>query len=128
MNRSTSANGNATAGIQGTDGALMSHGAYRAAYDRAEIRVDIDPALAYRYLSARMLLPLLMLALMGAGMSVALTVHWFPGILLVAFGFVVPRLTRLSAPAFMMSRSLADPAVYEDLSRLGILKVVRVGN
>ena len=105
---------------------VLDHGGYCAAYARGEIRVDIDPQLAYRYLSARMLLPLVMLSVLGIGVAVALSLHWFPGVMLIVAGFVLPRLTRVSAPAFLMARSLADPVVYEDARRLGILAVVRV--
>ena len=46
--------------------------------------------------------------------------------MLVVAGFVLPRLTRVSAPAFLMARTLADPVVYEDARRLGILAVVHI--
>lgn len=91
---------------------------------RGDIRVDIEPQLAYRYLSARMLLPLVMLAILGLGVSVAVAVHWFPGVLLVITGFALPRLTRMSAASFLVTRSLADQDLYADLLRLGILRVV----
>jgi hypothetical protein len=104
----------------------MTHAEYQKAYRRGEIRVDIEPVLAYRYLSARMLLPLVMLALAGAGIAVAMSVHWFPGVLLVIAAFAVPRLTRMSAASFVMTRSLDDPALYDDLTRLGILRIVRL--
>jgi len=123
---STSDHENTTHELQAAADCLMSHDDYRAAYERAEIRVDFDRALAYRYVSARLLLPLVRLALMGAGLALAMTVHWLPGLLLIVSGFIIPRLTWLSAPKYMMGRSLADRAVYEDLSRLGILKVVRL--
>jgi hypothetical protein len=106
--------------------AELSHAQYCAAYANGEIRVDIDTVLAYRYLSARLLLPLVMLSVLGMGVSVALALHWFPGVLLVVLGFALPRLTRMSAPSFLMSRSLADPTVYEDARRLDILRIVPV--
>jgi hypothetical protein len=101
------------------------HAEYRAAFVRGDIRVDIEPQLAYRYLSARMLLPLVMLAILGLGVSVAVAVHWFPGVLLVIAGFALPRLTRMSAAGFLVTRSLSDQDLYADLLRLGILRVVR---
>ena len=104
----------------------LTHEQYCRAYASGEIRVLIEPPLAYRYLSARMLLPLVMLCVLGIGVAVALAVHWFPGVLLVVAGFALPRLTRMSAPTFIMTRSLADPGLYEDTRRLGILKVTPV--
>ncbi len=109
-----------------SDTTALDHAAYRAAYGRGEIRVDIEPQLAYRYLSARMLLPLVMLALLGVGVALAMAVHWFPGVLVIIAGFVLPRLTRMSAAGFLMARSLDDATVYADLVRLGILRVVRL--
>lgn len=105
----------------------MDHERFRAAFARGEIRVEIEPGLAYRYLAARMLLPLVMLSVLGIGVAVALSLHWFPGALLVLAGFAMPRLTRMSAPSFLVSRSLADATLYADLLRLGILRVVDVG-
>jgi hypothetical protein len=102
----------------------LPHSEYRSAYARGDIRVDIEVQLAYRYLSARMLLPLVMLAILGIGVSVAVGVHWFPGVLLIIAGFALPRVTRMSAAGYLMTRSLNDPVLYDDLHRLGILRVV----
>lgn len=104
--------------------AAMDHDAYRQAWSEGRIRVDIDPRGAYRYLAAQALLPLVQLATLGIGVGVALLLHWFPGVLVIIAGFLLPRLTRASAPAFMLRRSLEDAAVYEDLVRHGILRVV----
>jgi len=105
----------------------LDHAAYRAAWARGEIRVDIDPPGAYRYLAAQMLLPLVQLAALGAGVGTALLVHWFPGVLVIIAAFLLPRLSRASAPAFMLKRSLEDATVYDDLVRHGILRVVQRG-
>ena len=103
----------------------MGHAAYRQAWAEGSIRVDIDPRGAYRYLAAQALLPLVQLAVLGIGVGIALLLHWFPGVLVIVAGFLLPRLSRASAPAFMLKRSLEDAAVYEDLVRHGILRVAR---
>ena len=103
----------------------MDHAGYCAAWAQGSIRVDIDPKGAYRYLAAQMLLPLVQLAALGAGVGIALLLHWFPGVLVIIAAFLLPRLSRASAPAFMLKRSLEDPAVYDDLVRHGILRVVQ---
>jgi hypothetical protein len=103
----------------------MDHAGYRAAWAQGSIRVDIDPKGAYRYLAAQMLLPLVQLAALGTGVGIALLLHWFPGVLVIIAAFLLPRLSRASAPAFMLKRSLEDPAVYDDLVRHGILRVVQ---
>ena len=102
----------------------MDHAGYRAAWAQGSIRVDIDPKGAYRYLAAQMLLPLVQLAVLGAGLGIALLLHWFPGGLVIIAAFLLPRLSRASAPAFMLKRSLEDAAVYDDLVRHDILRVV----
>lgn len=102
----------------------MDHAAYREAWAQGGIRVDIDPKGAYRYLAAQMLLPLVQLAAMGSGVGIALLLHWFPGVLVIIAAFLLPRLSRATAPAFMLKRSLEDPAVYDDLVRHGILRVI----
>lgn len=103
----------------------LTYAAFRQAWEEGGIRVDIDPPGAYRYLAARALLPLVQLAVLGAGVGTALLLHWFPGVLVIVAGFLLPRMTRASAPAFMFRRALEDPAVYDDLVRAGILRVVR---
>ncbi len=103
----------------------LTHAAFCQAWADGGIRVDIDPTGAYRYLAARALLPLVQLAVLGAGVGTALMVHWFPGVLVIVAGFLLPRLTRASAPAFMLRRALEDAVVYDDLVRSGILRVVR---
>ncbi len=104
----------------------MDHAAYRQAWAEGGIRVDIDPRGAYRYLAAQALLPLVQLAVLGMGVGVALMLHWFPGVLVIIAGFLLPRMCRASAPAFMLKRSLEDGAVYQDLVRHGILRVFRL--
>jgi hypothetical protein len=101
------------------------HPAFRQAWARGGIRVDIEPVRAYRYLAGMALLPLVQLAVLGIGVGLALMLHWFPGVLVVVAGFLLPRLTRASAPAFLLRRALEDAAVYDDLVRHRILTVSR---
>ncbi|MCE2946458.1 MAG: hypothetical protein ACK515_05455 [bacterium] len=104
---------------------VLTHAGFRQAWADGGIRVDIDPRGAYRYLAAQMLLPLVQLAVLGIGVGMALLLHWFPGVLVIIVGFLLPRLSRASAPAFMLKRALEDDKVYDDLVRSGILRIFR---
>jgi hypothetical protein len=99
----------------------MTHDEFRTAFARGQIRVHIDAQRGYRYLSARLLLPLVMLAVIGIGTATVIAVHWFLGLLLVIAGFILPRLFKATAASFLLTQAVSDPQVYGDLVELKIL-------
>jgi len=104
----------------------MTHGEFVAAYTRGEIRVEMDPAGSARFLSARMLLPLVMMPVLGIGVGLVLLGWIFTGLGIVAIGFIAPRLIKRSAPHFVFTQALRDAAVYDEATRAGILRVTPV--
>src|SRR5262245_44606446 len=102
----------------------MTHGEFVAAYQRGDIRVEFDPQGASRYLSARLLLPLVMMPVVGIGIATALVGWLFTGLAIIAFGIIAPRLIKRSAPHFLFQQALNDPAVYEELARSGVLRTL----
>jgi hypothetical protein len=105
----------------------MTHAEFVAAYHRGEIKVEFEPKGAARFLSARLLLPLVMMPLLGTGIALALVGWFFTGIVIIALGIALPRLIKRSAPRFLFEQALHDPAVYEELAEARILRVSRVG-
>ena len=101
----------------------MTHPEFVAAYARGEIKVAIDPQAAGRFLSARLLLPFVMMPVLGAGVALALIGWIYSGLAVIALGVIVPRLIKRSAPQFLLQDALKNAAVYEDLTRQNILKV-----
>jgi len=101
----------------------MTHAEFVAAYARGDVRVELDPQGAARFISARLMLPLVMLPVLGAGVAVALVGWFFTGLGVIALGIVAPRLIKRSAPRFLFQQALEDPATYDELTRAGILRV-----
>jgi hypothetical protein len=104
----------------------VTHSEFTAAYTRGEIKVEFDPRGAARFISARLLLPLVMMPILGVGVAVALVGWFFTGLAIIALGIVVPQLIKRSAPHFLLQQALNDPAVYEELAGANILRVSSV--
>ena len=104
----------------------MTHAEFVAAYQRGEIKVEFDPRGAARFLSARLLLPLVMMPILGIGVAFALVGWFFTGLAIIALGIVAPQLIKRSAPHFLLQQALHDPAVYDELRQANVLRVTSV--
>jgi hypothetical protein len=102
----------------------MTHSEFVAAYARGEIRIEIDPRGAARHLSARLLLPFVTMPVLGIGVALALVGWVFSGFAIIALGIIAPQLIKRSAPHFVFQQALKDPAVYEEVSKSGLLRVI----
>lgn len=101
-----------------------THGEFVAAYRAGTVSVNFDPVAAARFLSARLLLPLFMLPLLGIGVALALTGWIWTGITVIALGIIVPRLIKRGAPHFLLQQALSDEDLYRDLTHAGVMQVV----
>ena len=101
----------------------MTHSDFVTAYRNGEVRVQMDPQAAGRMLSARLLLPFVMMPVIGAGVALALIGWIYTGLAVIALGIVVPRLIKRSAPAFLLQSALEDARLYEELMQSGALRV-----
>jgi len=104
----------------------VTHSEFVAAYARGEIRIEIDPKGAARHLSARLLLPFVMMPVVGLGVALALIGWFFLGFAVIALGIIVPQLIKRSAPHFLLTQALQDGAVYEEATRSELLRVTPV--
>jgi hypothetical protein len=104
----------------------MTHGEFVAAYQRGEIRVDVDPQGAARALSARLLLPLFAMPVLGFGVALALIGWIYTGLAVIALGFIVPRVIKRSAPHFLLQQALQDPAIYDEVTKSGLMRIAAV--
>jgi hypothetical protein len=101
----------------------LNHADFVAAYARGEVKVEIDPQAAGRFLSARLLLPFVTMPVLGSGVALALIGWVYSGLAVIALGIIVPRIIKRSAPQFLLNDALGNPAVYEELTRQNILRV-----
>ena len=102
----------------------MTHAEFVAAYQRGGIKVEFDPKGAARFLSARLLLPFVMMPVVGIGMALALVGWFFSGLAVILAGIIMPQLIKRSAPHFLFQQALHDAAAYEELTRTGVMRVV----
>ena len=105
----------------------MTHAEFTAAYARGKIKVEIEPKGAARFVSARLLLPFVQMPVLGIGVALALVGWIFTGLALIALGIVVPQLLKRSAPHFILTQALQDSAVYDEVTRSGVLRITAVG-
>ncbi len=104
----------------------MTHAEFVAAYHAGTIRVDIDRTDAARYVSARLLLPLVKLPVLGLGVALALTGWIWIGLGIIGAATVAPMLIRRSAPHFILTHALEDAKFYGDVAASGLLQIVKV--
>jgi predicted membrane-bound spermidine synthase len=101
----------------------MSHAEFVAAYASGTLRVRVERPRAAKLVSARLMLPFVLLPLLGLAVALALTGRLFAGIalflLVLAFRYAV----RASSQGFVLSRALQDPAFYQEALAAGILQV-----
>jgi hypothetical protein len=105
----------------------MTHDEFREAHATGRLRVDIDPKLAARFLSARLLLPLFTMPVLGIGVALALIGWIVTGFLVIALAMAVPRLIKRGAPRFILTHALTDEKLYLDAVAAGALRVARDG-
>ena len=104
----------------------MTHAEFVAAYAGGRVKVAIDPAAASKYLSTRLLLPLVMMPVIGIGIALALTGHIWAGLAIIAAGIIVPRLIKRSAPHFILTQALQDEKIYGEVTQTGVLRITPI--
>jgi hypothetical protein len=105
----------------------MTHAEFVEGYRAGSIRVRVDRAAAARYLSVRLLLPLVMLPVLGIGVGLALMGWIWTGLAVIAGGTLAPMLIKRTAPHFVITQALQDRAFYDDVAANGLLQIVDSG-
>ena len=101
----------------------MKHSEFVDAYAEGRIKVTIDPALAAKYLSARLMLPFFIMPVLGAGIALALLGWIWAGLAAIAAGMIAPRLIKRSAPHFVLNQAVQNEEIYRQLTQTGILRI-----
>lgn len=102
----------------------LSHRDFVNAFHDGAITVTFEPKGAARFISARLLLPLFMMPVLGIGVALALSGWIWTGLAVIGLGIVVPRLIKRGAPSFLMQQMMDDEALYRDVVHAGIMRVV----
>ena len=101
----------------------MTHGQFIEAYSSGAIRVHVDRGRAAKLVSARLMLPFVLLPLLGLAVALALTGRLFLAIglflVVLAFRYAV----RASSQGFVLTRALQDASFYEQVRASGVLSI-----
>ena len=100
----------------------MTHAEFVDAYRQGRLKVQVDKSAAARMVSARLMLPLVLLPVMGLGLALALVGYFVIGALVFLAALGLRYAVRRSAPGFVLQRALADERFYAEAIASGLLK------
>jgi hypothetical protein len=103
----------------------VPHEEFRAGLPTGRIRVVVNPKLARRYVSQRLMLIVLMMPLIGVGIALALMGRTWLGAGLVAAGVILNRVVMAQAPKILLQMAVRDAAVYDFVTQHGLVEVRR---
>ena len=109
----------------GDDAEYVAHEEFRAGLPAGRFRVVVDPKLARRFVSQRLMLIVFVTPLIGVGLALALMRHTLAGGLLVAAGVLLHRVVQWQAPKILLHLALRDPKVYAHVTQNGVMEVRR---
>jgi hypothetical protein len=102
----------------------MSHAEFVAAWQEGRIAVAIDAAAAAAFLSARLLLPFVGIAIIGAGIALVLWGWIWSGLALGAVGILAPRLIKRGARQFLLNQIATDADLDSAGVAAGVITIV----
>ena len=85
--------------------------------------MDVDRKAAARVVSARLMLPLVLLPVMGAGIALALQGRYLIGAAVFLGALLLRFAVRRSAAGFVLQRALEDERFYVEAIASGLLKM-----
>jgi hypothetical protein len=100
----------------------VTHAEFVAAWREGSLRVEVDRAAAARMVSVRLMLPLVLLPVMGAGVALALLGRYFIGAAVFIAALLLRFAVRRSAAGFVLQRALEDERFYGEAIASGLLK------
>jgi hypothetical protein len=105
------------------NGEGLPHAEFVAAFREGRIAVRVDPERAPRSVSARLLLPLVLLPMLGLAVALALVGFVIVGLAIGAATVLVRYMVRRSSAGFVLTRSLRHDGFYRDALDAGVLRV-----
>jgi hypothetical protein len=101
----------------------VTHAEFVAAVRGGSPRVSVDATSAAQQLSARLMLPFVLLPVMGLGVALAIAGHWIVGGSIFAAALALRYAVRRSAGGFVLQRALADERFYAEALAAGLIAV-----
>jgi len=103
----------------------VAHEEFRAGLPAGRFRVVVDPKLARRYVSQRLLLLVVVMPVIGLGIALALLGAVWAGAAVVAAGIALNRVVMWQAPRILLHLALRDPKVYAFATEHALMEVRR---
>ena len=110
---------------QGNYAEYVSHEEFRAGLPAGRFRVVVDPKLARRYVSQRLMLIVVLMPLIGIGIALALIGRTWLGAFLVFLGVALNRVLMWQAPKILLQMATRDGRVYDYVTQNGLMEVRR---
>ena len=101
----------------------MTHAEFVTAFRAGRVRAIVDRPAAARFVSARMLLPVVLLPILGIAVALALVGQYLWGAAVFVLAFAFRALVRASSQGFVVTRALEDARFYEEARVAGLLRV-----
>jgi hypothetical protein len=98
---------------------------FRAGLPQGRFRVIVNPKLARRYVSQRLLLIVVLIPVIGIGLALALLGATWTGAALVFGGVAFNRILMWQAPKILLHMAARDAKHYEYATQNGLLEVRR---
>ena len=99
------------------------HDAFVAGYRAGSLRVEVDRERAARLVSARLLLPFVVLPVLGVAVALALLGHWLIGALVFALALAARHLVRASSRGYVVFRALEDACFYREMVAAQVIRI-----
>ena len=101
----------------------VSHDDFQAGMAAGRVRVIINPKLARRFVSQRLLLLVFLLPLIGIGIALALSGQLWLGGGMVALGVIINRVLMHQAGKITLHLALREAKAYEAATQNGVMEV-----
>jgi len=101
----------------------MTHAEFVAAYHDGRLRARVERDAARRFVSARVLLPVVLLPVLGLSVAIALLGHYIAGGALFVVALAARYLVRATAEGFVLQRALHDERFYRDALEARVLRL-----
>lgn len=105
----------------------LTHAEFVAAWREGRVAVAVDATAAAAFLSARLLLPFVAVAIIGAGIALVFWGWIWTGIAVGTAGIAAPRLIKRGARRFILSQIGTDADLYAAGVAAGVIGVVHDG-
>jgi predicted membrane-bound spermidine synthase len=99
----------------------MTHAEFVEAYRAGKLNVQVDKVAAARMVSARLMLPLVLLPILGLGVALALVGYLYAGGATFVAALALRHAVRRSASGFVLQRALKDEAFYAQARAAGLI-------